>query len=91
MAAIGTYLQMVYDESQVRGYRFDHRKIRRRDPAASIAETWNQLLFEWEHLKRKLARRDPDRLRQFESIPMPDPHPLFRLESGEVREWERGS
>ena len=90
LAGIGAYLETVHEESLARGYKFDGAKIARIGSSETIMETEGQIMFEWEHLKRKLARRDPDRLRQIEAIPTPDPHPLFRLEPGDVREWERG-
>jgi hypothetical protein len=90
LAAIGAYLEKVYGESQARGYKFDGAKIARIGSSETIMETEGQIMFEWEHLKRKLARRDPDRLRQIETIPVPDPHPQFKLEPGKARKWERG-
>lgn len=91
IAAMGSYLQAVYKEAQARGFKFDGSKIRQRGPVGNILETQGQLLYEWEHLKRKLTRRDPDRLKQLQSIALPEQHPLFGLAPGPVQTWERVS
>ena len=54
-----------------------------------MAETSGQLLYEWGHLKAKLRSRAPQMHRQLKSVTMPDPHPLFRIVPGGVRDWER--
>ena len=72
-----------------RGYRFDSTKISDSKNAAHIEETTGQLLYEWRHLRRKLRVRAPKWFRQFSRIPVPEPHPLFRIVPGEVRDWEK--
>jgi len=89
LAAIAEYLRAVWTEAQQRGYSFDRAKIARRRTTATIAETEGQLLYEFGHLKRKLRHRDPPRYRQLLALKHPEGHPLFRLVTGEVREWER--
>lgn len=89
VAAIGAYLQAVYAEALTRGYRFDGAKIDRRRTKIKLAETSGQLSYEWRHLQEKLRARSPDWLRQCKSIATPDPHPLFRLVPGAVRDWEK--
>ncbi|HEX3623944.1 MAG TPA: pyrimidine dimer DNA glycosylase/endonuclease V [Verrucomicrobiae bacterium] len=91
VGAIASYLKAVHEESVRRGYHFDRSKI---DAAGlrrghKITETKEQLLYEWKHLKAKLAVRDTARYRASRSIVMPEHHPLFRLVEGEVRDWER--
>jgi hypothetical protein len=54
-----------------------------------MTETRGQLLYEWEHLQRKLAVRSPAWRQQWIAVTLPDPHPLFRIIAGDVREWER--
>lgn len=87
--ALASYLAAVHDESVRRGYRFDRRKIGVKKFRGRIIESEGQLLYEWKHLKRKLAVRDPARYRASQSVPVPDHHPLFRLIEGEVRTWEK--
>ena len=88
-AALGSYLVVVHEESARRGYHFDRSKIGSKRFRGRIAETTGQLLYEWRHLKRKLALRDVARHRASKSVPVPEHHPLFRLIGGEVRDWEK--
>lgn len=88
VAAVATYLKAVHDEATRRGYQFDGSKIARQRTAARLRETDGQLLYEWEHLKRKLKQRAPEVLAAHKNICRPDAHPLFRLVSGEIQEWE---
>jgi hypothetical protein len=88
-AALAAFLKSVREEAVNRGYNFDGKKIGRKKFAGKISETRGQLLYEWKHLKRKLKKRDPKRLREFAKVKIPAPHPLFKIISGEVREWEK--
>lgn len=88
-AALARYLAAVHEESVRRGYHFDAAKIGPDRFRGTIPETKGQLLYEWAHLQRKLARRDPARFRASRSIENPEPHPLFRIVPGDVREWEK--
>jgi hypothetical protein len=88
-AALAAYLNAVHEESVRRDYKFEISKIGRRKMRGKIHETRGQLLYEWKHLKRKLKRRDPKRLREFEKVKIPAPHPLFKIIPGEVRAWEK--
>lgn len=88
-AALAAYLSTVYEEAVRRGYNFDRSKIGKTRARDQIAETRGQLLYEWEHLWRKLKVRDPERLRSLREIKLPDPHPSFRLIPGDVRAWEK--
>jgi hypothetical protein len=88
-AALARYLVAVHAESLRRGYHFDATKIGRKRFRGSITETRGQLVYEWAHLQRKLAQRDPARFHFSRSVVMPEQHPLFRIVPGEVREWEK--
>ena len=88
-AAIATFLAGLADEAQSRGYHFDATKVSRRRFRGRIPETSGQLLYEWGHLKAKLRVRAPKIARQFQSITSPEPHPLYRIVPGEVRDWEK--
>lgn len=89
VAAVAAYLMGLATEARERGYRFDSARISRPKRAARIEETTGQLLYEWQHLRRKLRARSPDWFRQFRLIPAPAPHPLFCIVPGEVRDWEK--
>lgn len=88
-AALASYLAGVHEESVRRGYQFDATKIGAERFRGSIEETRGQPLYEWAHLRRKLAERDPVRFRNSEAIIVPEHHPLFRIIPGEVKAWEK--
>jgi hypothetical protein len=88
-AALAAYLAAVQEEALRRGYRFDASKIGRRRFRGRLKETRGQLLYEWRHLKRKLKQRDRQRLRDLATMKIPAPHPLFKIVSGPVRDWEK--
>jgi len=89
LAAIATYLAAVATEASCRGYRFDRSKIFAAPSAELIVETQGQLDYEWEHLQRKLALRDPGRGEMLRATLAPEPHPLFQVVPGPVRAWEK--
>jgi hypothetical protein len=89
LAAITLYLACILEEAQARGYRFDATKIGRWTQCDRIQETRGQLSHEWEHLKKKLQVRSPEKLAQIATESSPRSHPLFILVRGGVREWER--
>jgi hypothetical protein len=88
-AALAAYLKAVHDEAVRRGYKFNTSKIGRRQFRGKLKETRGQLLYEWRHLKRKLKKRHPKRLRGLMAVKNPMSHPLFRILPGAVREWEK--
>lgn len=90
IACIASYLAEVHRESQRRGYRFDKRKIERPRVRKPIEETRGQLLHEWRHLIAKLRKRSPEELSRLNLSREPEPHPLFTIVPGQVRDWERG-
>ena len=87
--AVGAFLAGLEEEARIRGYCFDINRILERGTVELIEETEGQLLYEWAHLREKLHRRAPDLHRQFRGIIIPEPHPLFRIIPGGIREWER--
>jgi hypothetical protein len=89
LAAAAAYLESLADEAERRGYTFNRAKIISTRMADKIPVTRGQVLYEWAHLKAKLARRDPIRLAQFSGIEIPDTHPLFETVDGNVEPWER--
>lgn len=87
---IAAYLRGVVDEAKARGYAFNSDLIVTSGGAhRRIAETKRQLLYEWEHLGRKLRRRSPKWYRDQIAGTRPTAHPLFRIVAGGVRDWER--
>ena len=89
-ACIAGYLRVVADEAESRGYAFNSALIvASGNPGRPIAETKGQLLYEWEHLCRKLRGRSPAWYRNQVARAQPTSHPLFRIVAGGVRDWER--
>ncbi len=90
LAALCEFLHEVLVESRSRHYHFDTTKLPPRNGAvASIEETRGQTDYEWQHLLNKLKDRDPGRFRQLAAITVPEPHPLFTIVPGCVRDWEK--
>jgi len=80
LAAINMYLRRVWDEADSRGYSFDKTKIGKKTTKATIPATKNVVLWEFEHLKKKLQKRCMDKCREISKVREPELHPLFRLE-----------
>lgn len=88
VASIGAYLVGLHEEATRRGYRFDRRKIARPGQRVRLRATVGQLEYEWRHLKAKLVIRDKAWLAGVRGVGRPDAHPVFRVLSGGVAEWE---
>ena len=89
LEVIATYLAALAKEAERREYGFDRTKILPTEFSGQLEETRGQLLFEWGYLKTKLRRRAPALYRRFRTVACPDPHPLFRIVPGKVRDWEK--
>lgn len=90
VCALAGYLREVRQEALARGYRFDPAKIPDAEAhPETIPVASGQVDYEWEHLLRKLAKRDPDRAVRHAAVTAPDVHPLFRVVPGPVAGWER--
>jgi hypothetical protein len=88
-AAIASFLAGLADEAERRGYRFDVSKISTERFTGKISETDGQLLYEWNHLRLKLGTRAPHLAVRIQTIDSPEPHPLFQIVRGSVRDWEK--
>ena len=88
VAALAEFLRGLATEAKSRSYHFDSTKIPTSHTRRKIPVTTGQMTYEWEHLHRKLLTRDPARHRELASITSPEPHPLFRIVSGEIEPWE---
>ncbi len=51
--------------------------------------TQGQLDFELAHLKMKLRRRAPHRLKELRNSSLIEAHPVFKVVVGEIESWER--
>ena len=87
--AINSYLGAVHAEATARGYRFDGTKLDLTDTGAeTIPVALGQLQFERDHLRYKLANRDPGRLWALTVWPA-RLHPLFYAVVGDIEPWEK--
>ncbi len=89
VGAIAAYLREVQLEAARRGYRFDESRIGRCASGMRMTVTRGQLVYEFAHLRAKLATRDPAALQRIADVVEPEPHPLFEVVPGEVEAWER--
>ena len=83
------YLWHLYQESLVRGYHFNPRKISAAGPGGVIEVTTGQMAYEKRHLMAKLKARDPARFRTLRTITAPEPNPVLKVVQGRVEDWER--
>lgn len=86
LQAVGAFLASLADEAEHRGYLFDKTKILYPSIAEEIKETKGQLISEWAHLLQKLQKCAPILHRRHYEIIKPEPHPLFRIVPGGIRE-----
>ena len=86
--AINRYLALVHAEAGYRGYTFDRSKLGRVGSAQRMRVTDGQLQYEWRWLLTKLQRRSPSIYRRHVDVCFPLAHPLFRVVSGPIAEWE---
>jgi hypothetical protein len=89
LEAIQYYLEIIAEEAACRGYHFNIQKVTTGFHPKLIEVTEGQIKYELEHLKKKLAVRDPARRQQIINLSQPDPHPLFTIIPGEIEAWEK--
>lgn len=87
--AIEAYLNAVLEEAHRRGYTFDARKVRKTTGVKPIGVNRGQVSYEVAHLLAKLKRRNPARWREQRRLTRWTVHPMMRVRTGEVEEWER--
>lgn len=74
------------EEAAARGYVFDRSKLGVIERVPGIAATEGQLAYEWQHLLRKLAARNPPLAERWRDEP-PACHPLFVVGPGPIAPW----
>ena len=90
LSSIGCFLYHVYQEAEKRGYNFDKRKIKIYVNCDSVIQvTTEQLNFEFNHLMKKLQKRDIKTYKLNSSITKVEPNPIFNVIEGEIETWER--
>ncbi|MDI3475398.1 MAG: hypothetical protein PWQ79_1408 [Thermococcaceae archaeon] len=89
LRAINAYLYEVWKESQRRGYRFEVGKIEALELEEKIPVTRGQLEYEFQHLLKKLQKRDAERYEALKEEKKIEPNPVFFPVEGGVEKWER--
>ena len=85
---MGSYLEEIYNESLKRGYDFTKSKINRNRSTSKIEVQKGQLIYELDHLKKKLKNRDLNAYQRIIKTKHPDPNPIFEVIDGGVESWE---
>jgi len=88
-AAIATFLASLADEAQSRGYHFDATKVSPVRVTAKIPETNGPIALRVDPLESQTAHARTGTGAKARSLKQPEPHPLFRIVAGKVREWEK--
>ncbi|GAB4325392.1 MAG: pyrimidine dimer DNA glycosylase/endonuclease V [Bacteroidales bacterium] len=89
VSAINHYLKPVYDESVRRGYHFDRNKFSTENfYQERLTVTRGQLEYEWNHLLKKLRKRDIKKYHELSDVKIIECHPLFEVIEGQIEEWE---
>ena len=88
LEAINYYLGIIHEESVAREFHFDKTKFNRPTAAKKMNVTLGQMKYEFEHLKKKLAIRDEQKLKELLLVKEMEAHPLFKIIPGEIEDWE---
>jgi len=88
LSAINSYLYHIYEHALRCGH--DFKKISSTKTVSQIKVTTGQIQFEFNHLKKKLKTRDPEKYRQLLKVKRIRPHPMFKIVEGEIERWEKG-
>ena len=68
IGAIAGYLRCVVDEADNRGYNFNRSKIINKRFKGKITITSGQLEYEFEHLLKKLKKRNPELYKKLKMV-----------------------
>lgn len=86
---INAYLSDVYREAKKRGYNFQVEKIVLKSSKNKIVVSDGQLAYEFSHLLKKLALRDPKKFKELKALKIITAAPLFKIIKGERAIWEK--
>ena len=90
LKAINNYLFNIFLEAEKRGYSFKKSKINQ--PVKKIGKikvTSGQINYEFNHLKKKLKKRNSSFFQKITKVEKIKPHPLFIIVQGKVETWEK--
>jgi len=89
LKAINAYLFEVWKEASRRGYKFNLDKVVPVELDEKIPVTKGQLTYEFQHLLRKLRKRNPERCKELKHVKEVEPNPVFSVVEGDVEPWEK--
>ena len=87
---INHYLNGIFQEAKNRNYNFNQKKISLLKPLRKrIKVSSGQLVYEFQHLLKKLKIRDRKKYQELKKIKKAKAHFLFSVVSGPVAKWEK--
>jgi len=88
---IGTYLYYVYLEGKRRNYNFDINKIKKYNfDIEKIPVKRGQVLYEFNHLLKKLEMRDKKSYEEIKDIKEIEVNPIFYIVNDDsIEQWEK--
>ncbi len=86
---IATYLWAIHEEAAKRGYKFDGSKICKPKSRHKLIVTSGQVQYEFEHLLRKLKKRNPILHQLHKDVKTPALLPMFKRVRGGIEAWEK--
>ena len=86
--SINSYLLTIFNESKVRGYNFNIEKIGPTDSTIQLNVNSEQIVYEFEHLQRKLKDRDPIRYQENKNTKEIANNDFFKIIPGAIESWE---
>ena len=85
---INQYLSYIYDESLNRNFNFDKRKFDKSNKILYINVNDEQIIYEFNHLLKKLKHRDINMYNRLKDTKDILPHPMFKIVKGDIEKWE---
>ncbi len=90
LSAINAYLYHVLEEGLRCGHGFKKEKISLPiKTMPTIKVTKGQIQFEFDHLKKKLKTREPEKYKKLLKVKQIEPHQMFKIVEGKIEGWEK--
>lgn len=86
--AIHQYLSEIWLEAEKRGYKFDKSKINWDFVPQKINVHNGQMVYEFQHLLRKLEIRDTNQFHKLKDLKRLELAEIFSVIPGEIEKWE---
>jgi len=86
---INAYLFQIFLEAKRRGYNFDKDKILEAEIKNKIPVSEGQIYYEFQHLLKKLLKRDIKKYEEIKNTKKIEAHPIFKVIEGDIEPWER--